>query len=207
MVPGGQMDERVSDLDASGSTWYAATANGVFASADQGATWVGGPVLDKTEYRAVASSGPMVIAAQRTALALSENGGSTWQPLALPHKLTWLQSISIAGNGSVWLGGREGVFYSEDKGQNWNELSTLPISDISGLSYDADLKRVVVTSWASSWVLAVDPADRTWKFYDPGWKVRHVRSMSGRLVAATLYNGVVVEPQKTTTKLAVAHTP
>jgi hypothetical protein len=54
-------------------------------------------------------------------------------------------------------------------------------------------------------VLAVDPADRTWKFYDPGWKVRHVRSMSGRLVAATLYNGVVVEPQNSATKVAVAH--
>jgi photosystem II stability/assembly factor-like uncharacterized protein len=148
----------------------------------------------------------MVIAAQRTALAWSEDGGKNWQPLAMPHKLTWLQSISMAGNGSVWLGGREGVFYSEDKGQNWTELSTLPISDISGLSYDPDLKRVVVTSWASSWVLAVDPADRTWKFYDPGWKVRHVRSMGGRLVGATPYNGVVVEPQKATTKVAVAHT-
>ena len=55
----------------------------------------------------------------------------------MPHKLTWLQSISMAGNGSVWLGGREGVFYSEDSGQNWTELSTLPISDISGLSYDS----------------------------------------------------------------------
>ena len=206
MVPGGQMDMRVSDLDASGNTWYAATASGVYASADQGATWVGGPVLDKTEYRAVASSGSMVIAAQRTALAWSEDGGKNWQPLAMPHKLTWLQSISMAANGSVWLGGREGVFYSEDRGQNWTELSTLPISDISGLAYDPDLKRVVITSWASSWVLAVDPADRTWKFYDPGWKVRHVRSMSGRLVAATSYNGVVVEPQKTPTKVAVALT-
>jgi photosystem II stability/assembly factor-like uncharacterized protein len=206
MVPAGQIDVRVHDLDASGSTWYAATASGVYASTDQGATWQGGPVLDKPEYRAVASSGSMVIAAQRTALAWSEDGGKNWQPLAMPHKLTWLQSISMAGNGSVWLGGREGVFYSEDKGQNWTDLSTLPISDISGLSYDPDLKRVVVTSWASSWVLAVDPADRTWKFYDPGWKVRHVRSMSGRLVAATSYNGVVVEPQKTTAKVAVAQT-
>ncbi len=196
MVPGGQIDARVSDVDASGSIWYAATANGVYASTDQGATWVGGPVLGKTEYRAVAASGPMVVAAERTALAWSEDGGKNWQPLAMPQKLTWLQSIAMAGNGSLWLGGREGVFYSEDHGQNWNEMSNLPISDISGLSYDPDLKRVVVTSWASSWVLAVDPADRTFKFWDPGWKVRHVRSMSGRLLAATPYNGVVMEPQK-----------
>ena len=119
----------------------------------------------------------MVVASQRTALAKSEDGGKNWQPLAMPQKLTWLQSIAMADNGSLWLGGREGVFYSEDHGQNWTEMKSLPISDISGLSYDADLKRMVVTSWSSSWVLAVNPADRTFKFWDPGWKVRHVSSI------------------------------
>jgi photosystem II stability/assembly factor-like uncharacterized protein len=206
MVPAGQMDVRVSDVDASGSIWYAATANGVYASADQGASWEGGPVLGKTEYRAVAASGLTVLAAQRTGLAWSEDGGKNWQPMAMPQKLTWLQSVALA-NGSLWLGGREGVFYSEDHGQNWTELSTLPISDISGLTYDPDLKRVVITSWASSWVLAVNPADRTFKFWDPGWKVRHVRSFSGRLLAATSYNGVVIEPQNASAKVVVALNP
>ena len=182
MVPGGQMDGKVSQVDASGSTWYAATVNGVFVSKDQGATWEGGPVLGKTEYRAVASDGLMVVAAQRTALAWSQDEGKTWQPLAMPQKLTWAQAIAIAGNGSLWLGGREGVFYSEDHGQNWTEMTTLPISDISGLAYDPGLKRVVITSWSSSWVLAVNPADRTFKFWDPGWKVRHVQS-AGRTLA------------------------
>jgi photosystem II stability/assembly factor-like uncharacterized protein len=207
MVPAGQIEGRVSEVDASGSVWYAATVNGVYASSDQGASWEGGPVLGKTEYRAVASDGPMVVAAQRTSLAWSEDGGKNWQPLTMPQKLTWLQSVAMAGNGSLWLGGREGVFYSEDHGQNWNEVSTLPMSDISGLTYDPDLKRVVVTSWASSWVLAVNPADRTFKFWDPGWRVRHVRSAGGRLLAATPYNGVVMEPQSDPAKTAVARNP
>ncbi len=75
----------------------------------------------------------MVVAAERTALSISQDAGKTWQPLAMPQKLTWLQSIATAANGSLWLGGRQGVFYSEDQGQNWTEMSTLPISDISGL--------------------------------------------------------------------------
>ncbi len=53
-------------------------------------------------------------------------------------------------------------------------MSTLPISDISGLAYDPDLKRIIVTSWASSWVLGINPVDRTCKFWDAGWRVRHV---------------------------------
>ena len=207
MVPGGQIEGRVSDVNVSGSVWYAATANGVYVSDDQGSSWQGGPVLGKTEYRAVVASGPLVVASQRTALASSRDGGKNWQPLAMPQKLTLLQSIAMAENGSLWLGGREGVFYSDDQGQNWKELSTLPFANISGLSYNPNLKRVIVTSWDSSWVMAIDPADRTWKFWDPGWKVRHVNSLDGRLVAATSYNGVVLEPQKTQTKVAVAQNP
>ena len=206
-VPGGQIDMRVSEVDASGSTWYAATAHGIYASADQGATWEGGPVLGKEAFRAVAAAGPMVVAAERTALSISQDAGKTWQPLAMPQKLTWLQSIAIAANGSLWLGGRQGVFYSEDQGQNWTEMSTLPISDISELSYDPELKCVVVTSWASTWVLGINPLDRTWKFWDAGWRVRHARSSEGRLLAATMYNGVVIEPQKASAKVAVAQTP
>jgi photosystem II stability/assembly factor-like uncharacterized protein len=206
MVPDGQIDGRVSDVDASGSTWYAATAKGVYSSQDQGATWEGGPVLGKMEFRAVASDGPMVVAAQRTSLAWSEDGAKTWQPLNMPQKLTLLQSIAMPANGSIWVGGREGVFYSEDHGQNWIEVTTLPVADISGLAYDPDLKRVVITSWSSTWVLAVNPADRTFKFWDAGWRVRHVRSLGGRLLAATSYNGVVLEPE-TSAKVAAAHNP
>ena len=194
MVPDGQMDVRISDVDAAGSTWYVATAKGIFASTDQGATWIGGPVLGKPEYRAVASNGDMVLAAQHKSLAWSQDGAKTWQPLAMPEKLTLLQSIAMPEDGSLWLGGREGVFYSQDHGQTWTEMKSLPVSDISGMSWDPQLKRVIVTSWNSSWVLAVNPADRTFKFWDPGWKVRHVRSAGGRLLAATSYNGVVVEP-------------
>jgi photosystem II stability/assembly factor-like uncharacterized protein len=207
MVPAGQIDERIHDLNASGSTWYAATAKGIYSSSDQGATWEGGPVLGKPEYRSVVVSGPVVVASERTALAMSNDEGKTWQPLAMPQGLTWLQSAAVTDNGSLWLGGREGVFYSDDHGQTWSEMKSLPLRDISGLSYDANLKRIVITSWASSWVLAVNPADRTFKFYDPGWKVRHVQSVSGRLLAATAYNGVVLEPQKTSSKVTVAHNP
>jgi photosystem II stability/assembly factor-like uncharacterized protein len=207
IVPAGEIDYRISDVDVSGAAWYAATANGIFSSADQGATWEGGPVLGQKEFRQVVADGPMVIAAQRKALSVSQDGGKSWQPMAMPQKLMWLQSVAIAANGSVWLGGREGVFYSEDHGQTWAEMSTLPISDISGLSYDAGLKRVLVTSWGSNWVLAIDPADRTFKFWDTGWKVRHVHSSSGRLLAATSYNGVVLEPPKSSAKVAVAQNP
>jgi photosystem II stability/assembly factor-like uncharacterized protein len=195
MVPDGQIEGRVSDVNASGSVWYAATVNGVYASSDQGATWEGGAVLGKTEFRSIAADGATVVVAQRTMLASSQDAGKTWQPVSMPATSTWIQAIAVAGNGSLWLGGREGVFYSEDHGQNWSQMTTLPVSDISGLTYDPDLKRVIVTSWGSTWVMAINPSDRTFKFWDAGWRVRHVHSSGGRLLAATPYNGVVMEPR------------
>ena len=43
--------------------------------------------------------------------------------------------------------------------------------------------------------MAVNEADKSWKWWDAGWHVRGVQSNSGRLLAASLYNGVVVQPQ------------
>jgi hypothetical protein len=43
--------------------------------------------------------------------------------------------------------------------------------------------------------MAVNEADKSWKWWDAGWHVRGVRSNGSRLLAASLYNGVVVQPQ------------
>ena len=82
-----------------------------------------------------------------------------------------------------------------DNGANWTFMANLPISDINGIEYEGDLKRLVITSWSSTWVMAVNETDKSWKWWDAGWHVRGVRSNGGRLLAASLYNGVVVQPQ------------
>ncbi len=203
-VPGGEIDGRVSSLDLARSTWFAATSGGVYMSSDAGKTWQGGPVLDHTDYLSVNSNGPLVLAARRQSLALSEDGGKTWKPLALPEKLSSLRTVAIAPGGSLWIGGREGVSYSVDRGANWTMMSTLPISDISSVSYDADLQRLIITSANSTWVLAVNESDKSWKWWDAGWNVRGVRSVGGRLLAASLYNGVVMQPKQEESSVGAA---
>jgi photosystem II stability/assembly factor-like uncharacterized protein len=199
LVPAGAIDGRVSAIDVSGDVWYAATSSGLYTSSNQGASWEGGPVLGKADLLTVAAQGPMIIAAQRKWLAASSNAGADWQPLSLPEKLSSVQAMAMAGDGTLWLGGREGVFYSEDHGQSWKNMSTMPLTDISGVTWDPELKRIIVTSWRSTWVLAINPADRNFKFWDAGWSVRNVHASGGRLLAATLYNGIVIEPKDLTT--------
>jgi photosystem II stability/assembly factor-like uncharacterized protein len=191
----GSIDGRVYSLDLTQSSWFAATSNGIYQSDNMGATWVGGPVLEHKDFQTVKSAGELVLASRREGLALSPDGGHTWQPLPLPEHLTSANTIAVAPGGSLWLGGREGVFYSEDKGATWSQIKTLPISNINSLSYDSDLKRIMVTSWNSTWVLAVDEQTRNFKWWDAGWNLRAVRSLGGRLMGASLFNGVIVQPQ------------
>jgi ligand-binding sensor domain-containing protein len=202
--PAGEIDGRVNELDLTRSTWYAATSAGIFQSVDQGRVWTGGPVLGETNYSSVHSMGPVVLATRRTGIAVSQDGGKNWQPESLPGKLTSIRTSTIAPGGSMWVGGREGVYFSTDSGANWTSMSTLPISDINSIEYDSDLKRLVITSWSSTWVMAVNETDKSWKWWDAGWHVRGVRSNDGRLLAASLYNGVVVQPQDSAAKQVAA---
>ncbi len=188
------IDAQVNDLSVNGPVWFAATADGVYRSVTQGATWTG-PVLSEPKYRFVDAQGATVFAARREDLKLSEDSGMTWNPIALPEKLTSVRALTTSPNGTLWVGGREGAFYSDDHGHSW-QATNLPVSNISNIDFDSVLKRVVVTSGSSTMVFAIDPGDKSWKWWDAGLNVHMVHSMGGRLVGASLYDGVVVEPQE-----------
>jgi photosystem II stability/assembly factor-like uncharacterized protein len=184
---------QVNSLSASGPVWFAATAAGVYRSADDGATWTG-PVLKDAPYEFVDAQDAVVFAAGRNELQLSTDSGMNWQAIALPQELTLVNAMTTTPAGLLWVGGRQGVFYSDDRGQTWHGMENLPVRNIDGISYDAALQRVMVTASSSTLVFAINSGDKSWKWWNAGWKVRMVRSMNGRLVAASLYDGVVVEP-------------
>jgi photosystem II stability/assembly factor-like uncharacterized protein len=191
---GAPIDSRVNDIDTGSSAWFAATADGVYRSENQGSNWTG-PVLKGDSYRFVTAKGNTVLAASRKQLMVSSDGGATWHEIALPTKLTSIHAVTTAPKGSLWIGGREGLFYSEDQGLNWQQLSALPVADINGLSYNRELDRVVVTSAQSTLIFAIDETSKTWKWWDAGWRLHSVRSVGNRLIAASLYDGVVVQPK------------
>lgn len=203
-LPAGRIESKVSALAATDGTWYAAASDGVYVRPTQASAWQG-PMVKQQGFLAVGASGAVALAARRESLTLSADGGKTWQPVALPAKLTAVRAVAISPSGMLWVGGREGLFHSTDNGQSWQGVDNLPFRDINGLSYDAELQRVVVTSWTSTWVLAVSDTEKGWKFWDAGWRVHSVRSSRGRLVAASLYDGVVMQPQQAATQ-AVAST-
>ncbi len=196
---------RVNALDLSGASWYAATAKGVYRSTDNGATWEQA-ALPPTDYHYVDAQGTRAVVGDRHALALSDDGGANWHTLALPTGLSGIGALALSGDGTVWAGGREGVFYSTDAGASWQQIKNLPLAGIDGLDYDASLKRVLVSSRNSITIFGVDASGTPWKYWQAGWRVHQVLQQGGRLVAASLFDGVVLEskPQQTAAAAASA---
>lgn len=188
-----QIDGQVNALSVQGPVWYVATSHGVYRSMTQGATW-SGPILNDGDYRLIDYRNGAVYAAQLDGLQLSWDGGLHWKPVNLPIGLSPIDALATTPSGALWVGGRQGAFYSDDHGKTWHALGNLPVREIDSIRYDSGLQRIVLTSRDSDVVFAINPDNQTWNWWDAGWRVRMVHSMNGRLVAASLYDGVVVEP-------------
>ena len=191
----GEFVGRIYALDLSGDAWLASTSAGLFTSRDHGATWQGGPVISSAGYLTVAVHGSTMAAAKRDSLVLSTDDGQTWNLVPLPDGITRIDRVAFSEDGTLWLGGREGVHLTRDQGKTWLWIERLPFRDVNDLYFDPAEARVLVSSRSSDLIYAIDPQKLDWKWTRTGWKVMLIRSAAGRLLAASLYNGVLVEPR------------
>jgi photosystem II stability/assembly factor-like uncharacterized protein len=189
-----ELDSRVNALDLSGDAWLASTGIGLLTSKDQGATWQGGPVMGSGNYLSVAAHGATMAAARADGVVLSTDAGLTWMPMQTPAMLTSLRRVAFSPDGTIWLGAREGVYFSHDQGRTWLWFERLPFRDVDDLSYDASLGKVLASSQSSDQIYAIDPKTSSWKWWQTGYRIGIVRVAGKRMVAASLNDGVVLEP-------------
>jgi ligand-binding sensor domain-containing protein len=193
--PAFQLASRVNALEVSGDVWLASTGFGLLTSRDQGASWQGGPVMGSNEYLSVTAHGALMAAARADGVVLSTDSGLTWMPMAIPTMLTRIHRVAFSADGTLWLGAREGVYFTRDKGKTWLWIERLPFRDVDDLYFDAAMNKVLVSSRASDQVYAIDPKTLSWKWGQTGYRVALIRAAGDRLVAASLYDGVLIEPR------------
>jgi hypothetical protein len=152
-------------------------------------------VMGVVGYLSVTSHGSMVAAARPGGVVLSQDGGETWWPMSVPTMLTRIHRIAFSPDGTLWLGAREGVYFSHDKGKTWMWVQRLPLVDVDDLYYDVHLDKVLVSSRDSDFVYAIDTRTLDWKWWQTGFRLSAVRTAGGRLLAASLYDGVLIEPR------------
>jgi hypothetical protein len=127
-------------------------------------------------------------------VVLSRDAGLSWMPMSIPSMLTRIHRVAFSSDGTLWLGAREGVYFSRDQGKSWLWVHRLPLRDIDDLSYDAALGKVLVCSRSSDQVFVIDPKTLNWGWRQTGYKISLIRAAGDKLIAASLYDGVLAEP-------------
>ena len=119
----------------------------------------------------------------------------TWMPMTTPQMLTRIHCIALTPDGNLWVGAREGVFFTPDMGKSWKWLERLPFRDVDDLTYDPTIRKILVSSDASDQIFAIDPKKIAWSWWQTGYNISLIRAAGDRLVAASLDDGVVMEPR------------
>lgn len=188
-----QLNARVSDLELSAKTWFAATHAGIYQSVDAGNTWTGGPVAGHKEFLTVRSRENTVLAASRKVVVASLDGGRNWYAASLPQFITIVRDVAIAPDSTMWLASREGVFRSSDSGDTWEHvLSGLPAMNAAAIRYDEQGKRLLVASSVSPLIYESTDSGRRWRVTaESNGLVRNVSAHNGKLFVTTAFDGIL----------------
>lgn len=192
----GELDARVNDLELGSQRWFAATTQGIYSSRDQGKSWKGGPVLGQKDFVSVRAQGSFMVATTRSNALVSNDSGATWKQSGLPSYLVGIRGSAISSDGGIVLAAHEGVYRSGDGGIRWEHVANgLPSKDITSVSFDASHNRLLATSGSTGVIFVSSDSGRSWqRGPDTGFPLRRVSVVGGRFVAATPFDGVVLQP-------------
>ena len=195
-VAGKGFDASVFGFAVTGDTLFAATSEGVLRSVTGGLAWTPVASIPADEWRFVAASKAIVAAASLHALQLSADAGKTWHALTLPAGGRQLSALAIDGDGTLWIADRDQVCYSANRGASWQTLTGVFVRKVNNIFYDEAANRVLVTSdgpETMAFEVALPSMKVSW--WDTGWNLRFMRPVGDHLVAATLFDGIVVQPR------------
>ena len=186
---------RVNDVEITPTMWMAATSAGLFTSSNQGKSWNGGAVMGKQDFVSVRSDGSLIALATRSDVLVSKDNGSTWQDSSLSASISSIRGVTIS-DGQIMFASREGAFRSPNAGAGWEHMQNgLPDKNISSISYDQNNKRLLATSTETGVVFESQDNGRSWtRGPDTGFPLRNISVVQGRLMAATPFDGIVMQP-------------
>jgi photosystem II stability/assembly factor-like uncharacterized protein len=193
-----QLEARVNDLELDSHRWFAATTAGIYTSTDEGRTWKGGQILGKQDFVTIRTHGDAVLAATGSSVVVSSDAGSSWKLAApLPSYVVSIRSAAIASDSQFVIASREGAFRSADGGATWEHIvNGLPAKDITSVSFDGTHKRMLATSDQTGVIFESRDGGHSWqRGPDTGFPLRRVSVIGGRFIAATPFDGVILQPE------------
>jgi len=187
---------RVQAFDFSGDVWYACTNQGLFLSADHGRKWYGTMVEGENNFIAMNTfpDGTLSLITPKRAF-LSSDLGKSWTEVMYPQYVTGLYNLTKVADGSLWLATREGALHSTDGGKKWEHvLAGLPARNVYIVYSVAGSQRLLATARYAHGVFESKDGGQSWhRSPDTGVSIRAAFNYQGRLLAASAYNGLLLE--------------
>jgi photosystem II stability/assembly factor-like uncharacterized protein len=200
------LEARVNDLQLDADHWLAVTTAGLYTSTDNGKTWMSAPPSEHKDFVTARYQGDLAIAATRSHVLVSKDHGSTWDEAKIWDGALNVRSVAISPQGGMFVAAREGFFRSPDSGTTWEHIyNGLPDRELTSIVYDQNLNRLLLTSYVSSVIYESSDGGRHWKLGpDTGYPLRRVSIVAGRFLAATPFDGVIMQPELESTSASAA---
>ena len=200
-------DGAVYAMATSANRVLAATSRGLLVSPDSGANWAPVRAVPEDDWRFVATAGSFATVATLHTAMLSSDAGTTWKPMIMPEGLTQIGAIAVKDDGQVWVGGREGIFYTSDNGTTWSSPKNLFLNGVTSIFYDQPRQSLLITASGEPTVaFTIHLPSMIVAFHDTGWNLRFVRPEGDHLLGATLFDGMVVQPRMVASPVSQAAT-
>jgi len=185
---------KINDVQFDGQKWFAATSRGLYTS-DDGEIWNENPSVRGRTILFLSQRSGFIALVDSKGILLSTDDGQTWRrPKTVPLRIT-ISGMIITKSQEILVASDEGVFRSRDMGKSWQRSQRgLPDKAIHTITYDDREARIFVIAGANRTVLESNDGGLTWhRGPKSGWPLRSIRIANGRSVAATTFDGVVVD--------------
>jgi len=189
---------KVNDIEITPKKWLAATSAGLYSSSDEGRTWKREAALRKLYLVSVRSRGHVIAVAGARNVLISVDNGNSWKTSrSLPGYVSGIQNLAITPDEVIIIASREGTFRSRNLGMHWGRIHRgLPSKNINCITYDSSNQRLLATTAESTAVYESKDGGSTWdRQSDTGYLLRAISVVSGRLLATTRFDGLIVQTQ------------
>jgi hypothetical protein len=193
---GTTFDGSVVAMAREGDVLYAVTNQGLLKSGTAGESWQRMAGVEAADLQFISVSRSTILVSGLRYAEISVDSGKSWAPVSMPPQLTQIGAAAVDEFGAVWIGGREGVFISTDRGATWGTLKDVFLRDVNSVYYDEASQRMLLTAnGTGTLALSVHLPDRSVKVWETGWNLRFIRPVGDHMIGATLFDGIVVQPR------------
>lgn len=185
---------KINDIQLTPHAWFAATSAGLYVSDDQGSSWRRDVTIAPIYMVSVKAERDTIVVATPGKIFASMDRGKKWVRRRLPPYIKEIQNLALTTDGQIVLASHSGAFRGPKLGAHWERARGLPHGKFSQVIYDNANHNLLMASDETPAIFGSSDSGISWqRVAEAGYEFRRISIICGRLVGATLFDGVLVQ--------------